>query len=643
MNLIVIAAKKSMIRLGKEESGAAFLVTLAVFMFMFLLCSGVYTIGDMVRQRIELQNAADAASYSAAVIQADTISRVATINRAMAWTYLQLTRRQMDYIVDKWVGLTHTRMAEDRKKMKSFHKVYGVCSGKHYRGPKASTWWCGLAGQDKFFSMNCELPLPLPNNLDEVIPLYQVLFKAHLLGQRHSGNPLCDFLPTLEPQILCDKANITAMNLAVIDTIRRLPGKIKEVVPNVLKANLPARQVNAGDFQYYLYQNENPILNFSYLNNKKEDERRFLAFAGPHYDREVRKTFNKKQDNGGQVGSGSKAGGVNHWFVRHNGTRRAKSSDIGIQRAYLFGPNGNSSGYQDKPSLGLTPPSCKNRDEDSDSNPKTTSALVSEWHWSATKWLCFPTLKGWKHIPLLSATKCDHCLGGGKINKPKNNCRWPVMDFNGSGAIPEFAGGGRAYGDDPHLLSGGKKSTYYTGSLCMPLILNKLYFSKQGSLVVGVSRKCKNPWDEIFGTVSQGLYKAFNPTVKHLWAVSAARAGYRDPSGTGRYQIAYTDPAPLSSSASPDRLKKNWNLKETDWDAVFLPVKDAWKLCIGGEVENPGAFTMGVGSSDVLGTIMVEQWKNLGSGSGASFGSVPAPYRMSGNLNWSGLQQKLTH
>jgi hypothetical protein len=643
MKLIIRAAKKTFIRLGKEESGAAFLVTLALFMFMFLLCSGVYTIGDMVRQRIELQNAADAASYSAAVIQADTISRVATINRAMAWTYLQLTRRQMDYIVDKWVGLTHRRMSEDRRKMQSFHKVYGVCSGKHYNGPKAQTWWCGLYTQDKLFSMNCEIPVPLPNNLDTVIPLYQGLFMAHLAGQRGSGNPMCDFLPTLEPQILCDKANIVAMNLAIVDTIQKLPGKIKEVVPNILKANLPERQVSSGDFQYYLYQNETPLLNFSFLNNKKEDERRFLAFAGPHYDREVRKTFNKKQDNGGQVGSGSKAGGVNHWFVRHNGTRRAQTSDIGIQRAYLFGPSGNASGHQDKPSISLTPPSCKNRDEDNDSSPNTTSALVSEWHWSATKWLCFPTLKGWKHIPLLSATKCDHCLGGSKINKPKNNCQWPVLDANGSGAIPLFAGGGRAYGDDPELLSGGKKSTYYTGALCNPLILNKAFFAKQGSLVVGVSRKCKNPWDEIFGAVSQGLYKAFNPTVKHLWAVSAARAGYRDPSDTGRYQLAYTDPAPLSSSSSPDRLKKNWNLKETDWDAVFLPVKDAWKLCIGGEVENPGTFTMGLGSSDVLGTIMTEQWKNLGGGSGSSFGQVPAPHRMSGNLNWSGLQEKLTH
>jgi hypothetical protein len=641
MKLILKAARQSLVRLGKEESGAAFLVTLALFMFMFLLCSGVYTIGDMVRQRIELQNAADAAAYSAAVIQADTISRVATINRAMAWTYLQMTRRQMDYIVDKWVGLTKTRMKEDRDTMEDFWEVYGMCDGTHDHGPQGSTYWCGLYTIDKLFAMNCDSPIPIPNNIDTVIPIFQGLFMAHLMEQGGSGNPMCDALPTLEPQILCDRANIMAMNSALIDTIEKLPGKIKDVVPEVLKANLPEKQVAAGDFQYYLYQNETPIQNFSFLNNKKEDERRFLAFAGPHYDREVRKTFNKKQDDGGQVGSGSKAGGINHWFVRHNGTRRAQSSDVGIQRAYLFGPEGNSSAYQDKPVI-LKEPSCKNEDEDDDSDPSKTSALVSEWHWSATKWLCFPTSSGWVHIPLVSAWECDHCLGGDTIDRKENNCTWPVLDFNGSGAIPFLAGGGRAYGDDPELISGSKKSMYYTGALCMPVILNQLFFGKEGSLVVGVSRKCKNPWEEIFGTISQGLYKAFNPTVKHLWAVSAARAGYRDPSDKGRYQIAYTDPAPLASSPSPNRLKKNWNLKETDWDAVFLPVKDAWTLCLGTEVEAPGAFA-GSGSSDVLGTIMTEQWQGLGGGGGDSFGQVPAPHLMSGNLDWSGLSEKLTH
>ena len=62
----------------------------------------VYAAGETVRQRMELQNAADAAAYSGAAVQADTLSRVVCINQAMSWTYVMMNRRVMDYITDKW-------------------------------------------------------------------------------------------------------------------------------------------------------------------------------------------------------------------------------------------------------------------------------------------------------------------------------------------------------------------------------------------------------------------------------------------------------------------------------------------------------------------------------------------------------------
>ena len=94
---------KKLVRLGQGEDGAALVVTLALFMFMYLSCAGVFAIGQTAKNRIHLQNACDAAAYSAAVVQADTLSRIATINRAMAWTYVSMTRRQMDYIVSQWL------------------------------------------------------------------------------------------------------------------------------------------------------------------------------------------------------------------------------------------------------------------------------------------------------------------------------------------------------------------------------------------------------------------------------------------------------------------------------------------------------------------------------------------------------------
>lgn len=101
-------------RLAREEAGVALMVTLGVFLLLYILCCGVYATGEIVRQRIQIQNACDAAAYSAAVVQADALSRMAVVNRAMAWTYIQLCREQMDYIVFSWLKLTCDRFEWDR-------------------------------------------------------------------------------------------------------------------------------------------------------------------------------------------------------------------------------------------------------------------------------------------------------------------------------------------------------------------------------------------------------------------------------------------------------------------------------------------------------------------------------------------------
>lgn len=100
--------------LGRDEGGAALVTTLALFMFLYLVCMGVFAVGTAVRERIHLQNAADAAAYSAAVVQADTLSRIATINRAMSWSYVDMTRLQMDYIVRRWLEHTCQHFEEDK-------------------------------------------------------------------------------------------------------------------------------------------------------------------------------------------------------------------------------------------------------------------------------------------------------------------------------------------------------------------------------------------------------------------------------------------------------------------------------------------------------------------------------------------------
>ena len=85
-------------RLRRDESGVALMLTLSVFMLLYVVCAGIYSIGETVRQKVELQNACDNAAYSVAVVQADGLSRMAMVNRAMSWSYIQLTNMQIDYI-----------------------------------------------------------------------------------------------------------------------------------------------------------------------------------------------------------------------------------------------------------------------------------------------------------------------------------------------------------------------------------------------------------------------------------------------------------------------------------------------------------------------------------------------------------------
>ena len=55
-----------------------------------------------------------------ATVQADGLSRMACVNRAMSWTYVQMSNRQMDYITYRWLWLTCKRFGEDRVSAEKF-------------------------------------------------------------------------------------------------------------------------------------------------------------------------------------------------------------------------------------------------------------------------------------------------------------------------------------------------------------------------------------------------------------------------------------------------------------------------------------------------------------------------------------------
>ena len=616
-------------RLARDESGAAFVVTLGMFLFMWVVCCGVYTVGETVRRKIEIQNAADAAAYSAAAVQADFVSRMATVNRAMAWTYLQLTRRQMDLITKEWMKKSLDRIEGDRRKMKSIHRdwCFGWCNGKHpSNSPGFTTFWCGLHGIDGVFSINSDLPVMVPNVVEILAKAYvNMLTPFEMLRNGQSGASAGGVIGLpLAQQIAYDKLNIDAMNATLILMMFEYPDKVDETVRQVVESNLPAN--NLSEFSYACVR-QRAFGWFDQLRNTKKDEKRFLMFAGDYSGKSANQIFNK-----GAI-SGKKAGGVNHWFVRAKDESKGKpetsstSGTEGICRCY------RKLSSQKKPE---TAANCKNHDIDGDSDPADSTALVSEWHHNAWGYICFPTLKGWKHIPLpfalmLEGGKCQWYSSSDTISSRKN-CTWPII-LDAGQVLP---GGGRVYGDDPELVSELGWDSVYAGKRCKPVVLNRSFFGKGGSILVGVARKAENPWDKLFGRVSDGVYKVFDPakSVTHLWAVSAARAGYKKwgEADAYTYQLGY-------SSDDGDDYQNCWNLRQTDWDALYVPVKHAWDYCV---CTGSGAiFTAGLGNP--LQTVMSGEWEALSGSDTADWQNVKAPRGMSGTLNWSKLNDQMRH
>lgn len=169
--------------LRKDSEGFVVMSTLAIFLFIFVLCAFVYAVGETIHQKIKIQNACDAAAYSAAVVQADGLSRMAAVNRAMAWSYVQMTNRQMDYITYRWLKLTCKRFGEDLANAEEYNdnivlavdkelgwwallelvisgaisKILGLdCSGQLggeiegvWHGEEGHGWWCGLEVGDR--------------------------------------------------------------------------------------------------------------------------------------------------------------------------------------------------------------------------------------------------------------------------------------------------------------------------------------------------------------------------------------------------------------------------------------------------------------------------------------------------------------
>ena len=226
--------------LAKGEDGVALVVTLAFFMLMYVSCAGVFAIGHAVKEKVIVQNAVDAAAYSAAVVQADCLSRIATINRAMAWTYKDMVSRQTEYVTKKWLEETSKR----------YDELDPVAS----RRCNVSGGIDGTVGLNGF----CE-------EMSEVRKRLQDFNEAN-----------SDF----EDTIIRARTRLEQMNLAVAELALNMTNRMFEAAREALEANLPG---DVGDRCLFKIRTPDPDVFLNALAGQPASlsalEERFLRFA----------------------------------------------------------------------------------------------------------------------------------------------------------------------------------------------------------------------------------------------------------------------------------------------------------------------------------------------------------------------------
>ncbi|MDT8389372.1 MAG: pilus assembly protein TadG-related protein [Lentisphaeria bacterium] len=275
---ILARANDTCRRLWLDDSGVVLAVSVLAFLILFIIACSGYAIGETVRQRVELQNAADAAAYSGAVVQADTLSRVAAINRAMSWTYVKLTRMEMDAIVDKWLELVIDKWDWNERDVVMYNA--GSCNTI-----RRIALWNGInAALDKQVTLNNH-HRPLVEEIR--------MARASAAGQQKGYRQL-------KQKIKQAKKTIEDMNEAEKDLIDQMNDRIKKTVEDVVKANIEAtandQSAGGADISHTCIVGKNY---FRVLENTEEDEKRFLTHSG--FDQGIKKTFDK---------------GIDDWFVR---------------------------------------------------------------------------------------------------------------------------------------------------------------------------------------------------------------------------------------------------------------------------------------------------------------------------------------
>ncbi len=245
-----------------NEDGVALAFGITFFLLAFLLGMSVYAAGETVRQRMELQNTADAASYSGAVIQADTLSRVACLNQAMSWTYVMMNRRIMDYITDKWLEKVEQEWDKDFHSVREGWNWQSTCGTRIEGGD----FWAGFGGNHKQIFLN-------RSQMVNIEMIKQERKKAGGAGKGY--RQLASFIDR-------DRKTLRAMHQAESSLFSEMPKRIENAVKHAVAANISGTPnddaAGGAGISHILLQND-PDSYTEIMENQENQERIFLVFG----------------------------------------------------------------------------------------------------------------------------------------------------------------------------------------------------------------------------------------------------------------------------------------------------------------------------------------------------------------------------
>jgi hypothetical protein len=122
---MITVARKKLQQLWRGDEGVALAMFIIVCPTLLLIAFSAFQLGEVVRQRIILQNATDAGAYAGAVVQADALSRLGVLNEAMAWTYVQGMNLEQDLLV----GDMLTRLIDEYNTRLATAAANTTCTG----------------------------------------------------------------------------------------------------------------------------------------------------------------------------------------------------------------------------------------------------------------------------------------------------------------------------------------------------------------------------------------------------------------------------------------------------------------------------------------------------------------------------------